>query len=243
MKEFLKKHKKLLVILLIVFLVIGTGVGIYFIFFNDVELDSNVEKDSVVVEDATPEELTPEPSYVLKSSKDAMLATYTEAKTWSSDVKLYECSGLTISSVQYPDVTYYFLGSDSGSYSKWICTYYSKSKGQTSAYLYEEGVVDSNVEPMDIGGFGSSIYDSVSYPTNFGNVVDSTVIYASAVENGLDIEKNFVNMYLGDEVDHGYVWKVDERSRTEQDEFGTGLLLNTYVFDIYSGSLKTILKD
>ncbi|MCD4756004.1 hypothetical protein K8R20_00050 [bacterium] len=240
MKEFIKKHKKLLIILGISILIIGVGIGTYFVFFNEVDV---VSDNGTTVEETIPEELTPEPTYVLHSSKDAMLPTYTEAKTWSSDVKLYECSGLTISSVVYPDVTYYFLGSDSGSYSKWFCTYYSKSKGQTSLYIYQEGVVNSDAQPVDIGGFGASMYDSVSYPTNFPNILDSTEIYANALEEGLDIESNYVNMYLSDYDDYGYVWRVDERSRSQKDQSGTGILVNIYVFDIYTGSLEAITQE
>jgi hypothetical protein len=50
-------------------------------------------------------------------------------------------------------------------------------------------------------------------------------------------------MYLRDTVDYGFVWKVEERSRTEKDEYNRGKVVNTYIYDISSGELIEKLQE
>jgi hypothetical protein len=147
---------------------------------------------------------------------------------------------MTSSSFEYPDVTYYFLGAEEGKYAKWLCTYYSKSKGETVLVEYDEGVLESDT-PFEIGEYGYLTYDSIDYPSDLEGIVDSTLIYDYAVEKGLDIDKNYVNMYLANTQDYGFVWKVDERDMEEEDEYGTGILVNSYIFKT-SGEFVTISR-
>jgi ABC-type uncharacterized transport system substrate-binding protein len=102
--------------------------------------------------------------------------------------------------------------------------------------------LEDDTEALDIGEYQGTMYNSIDYPTDLDNVVESTVIYADALENGLD-EENYVNMYLGDSIDYGYVWKVEERSRTEKDEYDIGVLENTYIYDINTGDLDDITQE
>jgi hypothetical protein len=235
MKEFFEKYKKIILIVLIIILLLLISGGVYYFFFYDKGEDVSNDTQTESLNDDT--EVDPEPEYDERSSKEAILATYTEAKAWSSDVVLYDCTGMTMSSVKLPSVTYYFLGHDEGKYAQWLCTYYSKSKGMTTIIGYDEGEVEGDDEPMDTGEYGYLLYDAVEYPSDLTAIVDSTDVYSVAVDNGLDLENNYCNMYLTDTSDYGFVWKVDERSKTEKDEYDTGLLINSYIVDIYDGDL------
>ena len=239
MKEFIQKNKKIIVIVLIILFILILGGGIYFFFFKGSSTDDTNDNVSETVDEST-DEVTPMPEYDERSSSEAITSTYAEASAWASDAKLYSCSGLTSSSVQFPDITYYFLGADEGKYKQWICDYYSKSKGETLIYGYTEGEVDGDIaDAMEIGEYGYMTYDTVTYPTDLDSIVDSTVVYTVAIENGMDMESNFCNMYLADTQDYGFVWKVEEKSRTELDEYEIQKIVNSYVVNIYDGSLIT----
>jgi hypothetical protein len=236
MKEWLQKYRKTIIIIaIILLLLIMIGLSVYFIFFRN--SNTEVSNDN----QQTSKDVTPPPTYVLSDSSEAISITSTAAKQWSSDAKLYDCSGLTLSSVQYPDVTYYFQGADSGKFSSWLCTYYSKSKGMIKIFDYDEGELDDTEEAMEIGEYGYLTYDSVEYPSDLASIVNSSDIYNSTLELGLDLENNFVNMYLGDTVDYGFVWRVDEKSREEINEYGVNVVINTYIFDIYTGKSLGII--
>jgi hypothetical protein len=45
-------------------------------------------------------------------------------------------------------------------------------------------------------------------------------------------------MYLRDTNTYGFVWEIEERSRTQKDEYEIGILKNTYIYDIFSGELE-----
>ena len=240
MKEFFNKHKKLLLIILIILLLLGILASLYFFVFKDM-INGPDDSDDVVTQ-LIEKELSPIPEYDERSGLEAILATYEAAKEWSSDVQLYDCSGLTLSSVDLGDIVYEYLGADEGKYSQWLCTYYSDSKDQTRIYKYDEGVVDGDSEAMDIGEYGYLMYGNLDYPSNLTVIVDSTEIYTKVVENGYD-DFNYLNMYVTDTSNYGFVWKVDERSKTEVDEYDMELLVNTYIFDLYTGELKIISQE
>jgi hypothetical protein len=240
MKEFFNKYKKLLLIILIILLLLGILTSLYFFVFKDMINKSDGSDSTITQEDET--EVSPMPEYDERSGSEAILATYAAAKEWSSDVQLYDCSGLTLSSVDLGDVVYEYLGVDSGKYSQWLCTYYSDSKEQTRIYKYDEGVIEDDSEAMDIGEYGYLMYGNVDYPSDLEAIIDSTEIYTKVVEEDYD-DSNYLNMYVMDTSDYGFVWKVDERSKTEVDEYDMELLVNTYIFDLYTGKLKTISQE
>jgi hypothetical protein len=86
------------------------------------------------------------------------------------------------------------------------------------------------------------LYGDIDYPTDLASIIDSTVIYADVLENGLD-ETNYVNMYLEDSSDYGFIWKVEERSKTDMNEYDIGVIVNTYLYDIYTGDLIDIVQE
>lgn len=243
MKEFIKKYKKILIIILIILLLLGIGLGIYFIFFKNIDNSAGNNNDTEIETEMEDQKVAELPDYDERSSSEAIIATYDSAKAWSSDVKLYNCTGMTTSSLEFPDITYYFVGAESGKYARWICTYYSKSLAMTNSYVYKEGSIIGGEEPFEIGEYGYMLYDGITYPTNLESIVDSTLVYTAAMENGMNDSVNYVNMYLFNSQDYGFVWKIDERSRNDKDEYGTGLLIKAYVFDMYTGALKTISTE
>lgn len=233
MKDIFKKYKKWILLLFLFLIFIAVGVSVFIFFFKQDE--EGVQNNNIDIENNSKvQEL---PDYDERSSTEVVLATYEQAKLWSTDVQLYDCSGLTSSSVKYSDTTYYFVGADSGKYYRWSCTYYSKILKQTKVFLYVEGEVDSSNEAVDIGAYADLGYNDIAYPS-LDDLVDSTQIYQYAKENGLDEDMNYVNMYLTNTRDYGFVWRLDERSKEMKDEYGTGVVVNTYIFDIYTGELK-----
>jgi hypothetical protein len=241
MKEFFKKNKKVLIIILITVLVIALGVGLYLFVFKDMIGGKEID-DSSDTQTTMENEETPMPEYTTESSSRIIEETYNVATDWAADVKLYDCSGIP-TTFTYPDVTYEFVGADSGKYYNWNCTYYSPSKAQTKIFTYTDGKLKDSADPVDIGEYGYLIYDDVNYPSNLSDIVDSAEIYAKAVKEGLNDEANYVNMYLKDISDYGFVWEIEERSRTQKDEYDIGLIVNTYIYDIFSGELVEILQE
>jgi hypothetical protein len=241
MKEFFNKYKKPLIIILIILLLLGILLALYFLVFKDM-ISNTSQKDDTNISQEDETGVTPMPEYDERSGLEAILATYELAKEWSIDAQLYDCSGLTFSSVDMGDIVYEYIGADDGKYAQWLCTYYSDSKDQTRIYTYDEGVVEDDSEAMDTGEYGYLMYGNVDYPSDLESIVDSTEIYTKVVENGYD-DANYLNMYVTNTSDYGFVWKVDERSKSEVDEYDTPLLVNTYVFDLYTGALKTISQE
>lgn len=178
------------------------------------------------------------PEYDERDSFEAILATSKEAEKWSNDAKLHDCSGVTLSSVEYEGRDFEFLGSDQGKYFNWICTYFSESKNSTLTTQYKEGevIVDSSSDVVDLGEAGAVAYKNTDYPEDYKLILDSGVIYKSAVANGLDAQSNFYNMYLGPTKDYGYVWKVEELSKTEEND-DMPKLVHTYVLDAANAQL------
>lgn len=240
MKDFINKNKRKILVIVLILLLLSAVITSYLIFFKQ---NSNLD-DTPVEEnkESVNNNVSPKPEYTLTTSKDALTITSQAAKAWASDVQLYDCSGLPISSIEYPDITYYYLGASGGEYSNWYCTYYSKSLAQTRIFMITNGELNDGTEAMDIGEFGPLTYDSIDYIEDLNEVVDSKVIYSTAKSKGLDDEKNYVNMYLFNSNTYGYIWKLEERSKDEKGEYDIGVLVNTYVFDI-TGNLKDILQE
>ena len=242
MKDFINMNKRKILRISLVLLLLIILIATYFVFFSqDEKIEENPVNDNN--EESVDNDVSPKPEYTLKTSKDAINSTLQAAKAWSSDVQLYDCSGLPISSIEYPDITYYYLGVDDGEYSNWYCTYYSKSLAQTRIFIINNGELNDGTEAMDIGEYGPVTYDSIDYIDDLNAVVDSKVVYATAKSKGLDDEKNYVNMYLFNSNTYGYIWKIEERSKEEKGEYDIGVLVNTYVFDVHTGNLKDILQE
>jgi hypothetical protein len=249
MNEFFVKNKKVLTTILIILLVVAVGVILDFFVLKDkdtADVDTGTEKveesessNQPIIEES---EEAPIPEYTTESSSKVISETYEAAKKWSSDVKLYDCTAIP-ATFTYPDTTYEFIGADSGKYYNWNCTYYSPSKKQIKIFTYTDGKMRDSAEAIDIEEYDLSMYSDVECPSNLSDIVDSTEIYAKVVKEGLNNGSNYVSMYLKDTVDYGFVWKVEERSRTEKDEYNRGKVVNTYIYDISSGELKEKLQE
>jgi hypothetical protein len=247
MKEFFNQYKKIFIIVLIIFLVAAIGAGIYFFVLDDRDADVDESNGDNIAQETTPQDsananVSELPDYDERSSSEAIEATNSAAKEWSSDAKLYKCQGVTTSAV-FPDIVYDFVGADNGNYYRWNCTYYSASKAEIKIFGYVEGELESDTQAMDIGEFGDLLYGDVDYPNDPTTLVDSGDIYTSVVSEGLDETNNYVNMYLGDTGAFGYVWKVDERSKEDQNEYEVGIIQNVYIYNANTGQLIDVVQE
>jgi hypothetical protein len=247
MKEFFTQYKKIFIIILIIFLVAALGAAVYFFVLDKDETGvDNSNEDNTVQDtnqqDTTDTDVSELPDYDERSSSEAVEGTVNAAKEWSSDAKLYKCQGVTTSAV-FPDIVYDFVGAENGNYYRWNCTYYSASKEEIKIFGYVEGELESDTEAMDIGEYGYLLYGEVDYPSDPTTLVDSVDIYNAVVSEGLDETNNYVNMYLGSTGAFGYVWKVDERSKTNQNEYDVGLIENVYIYDANTGELIDVLQE
>jgi hypothetical protein len=236
MKDFLEKNKKTVITVSITLLVLIGGIVIYFFVLDGTLPFFKKEEDTEVEEKV---EVYEEPKLITTASYQAIRFTFNAARDWADDVQLYNCSGLP-TSIESPEITYEYVGARGGEYSRWMCTYYSKEKGQTKIYSYVEGRLDEDTEAIDIGEYGYLLYNDVNYPEDPRKIANSVDIYRIALEEGLNDTDNYVNMYLSDTQDYGFVWTLEERSKMELDENDIGVIVNTYVFDT---NYKTELID
>jgi len=240
MKEFFKKYKKVIIIVLIVLFLIGSGTAVYFLFFyQKLETSSTNESNAIQQQENG---ITQVPEFELSSSSEALSVMYSASLKWAGDSKVSEFSAVPIS-ISYYDVSYEYIAFEDGKFANWSCIFYSPSKDQTRMYEYDEGVLDDSIGAVDTGEYGSLFYGSVDYPSDVSSIVDSQDIYNDAVDQGLDDESNYVNMYLRDISGYGFVWEIEERSRTEKDEYDIGVIVNTYIYDIYTGELEDIVQE
>jgi hypothetical protein len=242
MKDFFQKNKKLLIIILIVLLLLITGTLLYIFVFKDMLNGDTDTQNTDVSQEQESNTTTPVPEFVLSSSAEAIEAMYKSGQEWSDDIEIYDCSGIP-TTVTYPDIEYPYVGASDGEYSAWMCTFYSPSKAETRLYEYKNGALEEPTEAMDIGEYGYLLYGDINYPDGYAKLADSSDIYVDALEQGLDDEANYVNMYLWDTSDYGFVWQLEERSRTQQDEYEIGVIVNTYIYDRYTGQLKDIVQE
>ncbi len=242
MKDFFQKNKKLLIVVLVILFLLAIGAGVYF-FILDQDLgflrsnQESIQEENDNEGSQSQEDVPPMPDYDERSSTEAIESTYVAAKKWTDDVVLYNCTGLP-TTLEFPEITYEYIGVEEGKYYRWLCTYYSKKKAQTKIFGYLGAELDDFTEALDIGEFGYLLYDDINYPTDLSSIVDSVEVYSRAVQEGLK-DENYINMYLGDVMDYGFVWKVEERSKTDKNEYEIGAIQNTYIFDIYTGELET----
>lgn len=239
MKDFLTKYKKVVIIILILLLFIGLLVGTYVLFLKDSSLfnKDSADTSTEVVEEKT---VTPRPEYELADSDVVLSTTSAIALDWASDSKLYSCAGLPLSSIQYPDVTYYWLGASEGKYSNWLCEYFSKTKNASLMFGYKDGEAQYDLDDtVDGGDYAYMVYNNMP-SVDIERVVKSSEIY-DTLKDIVNEDDNYLKMYLADTVDYGFVWKVEESSMDDVNEYGINVLVHTYIVDLYTGAIKATL--
>jgi len=162
-------NPKLIKIATGIFLIILLGLGAFLL------LDISSKKTSQ-------NNLATSPEYDERDSYEAVISTSKKAEQWSSDARLYSCTGIAPDSTQFG-----LLGVDEGKFYTWDCIYYSKIKYSILTVQYKEGevIVDplKNSEKINEDDLR---YENISYPKDYNRVLNSSVIYKSAVANGLD---------------------------------------------------------
>lgn len=230
-----KKAKLGIVIVIILLLLAGVG---YIFLSKDDTSDSQQEEESssqANEEDSDRQESDLNPpkqgmTFSYYNSAEALRAVEKAGLEWQSDAVLNKCNGLTISSLETPTKTYEFVAGNDGTYRSWFCEYYSSSMKQIMIITYN-GEVDKE-EPIDIGEYSESLYNHGTNPEKVSDLADATEVYSKVDTNDDEYYYNMRVKYLDD---YGFVWTVEEMSKTELDEYDMNKTVNTYIFNAVTG--------
>jgi len=216
-----KSNRKQLVIFLLLFL-LGIASGIAFIIF----LNSYNKKEVI--------NLTP--GFELISSNQAITAMHKEASNWSEDIKLISCKGMTISLLTIQESKYKYTGTDSGKYYNWSCTFFSTAKKQTRELSYRDNKVEFQ-NPRKTRESTIQKYQKLDSPSDVSTLLDSTKIFEILADQEIDTNQYYYNMYLGDYQDNGFVWKIEERIKNEEEKTDLGKLNRILIVHPTTGEL------
>jgi len=238
--------KKVSIIIVVIILLLFAAFAGYLLLKSESDVDDLENKEITAQEastnttDKTEEESFIPHKFTYYSSTEGLVSTDTAAKTWASDAKLYSCSGITVSSYQIDDHIYEYVGNENGNYTSWLCDFYSQSKGATMIVIYKNGESELS-EVVEIGQYSAGMYNNIDYPSDVSKIVATSSLY-SVLEDQMDKSNYYYNMYLADTSDYGYVWKVEETSKTEMDEYNQNVVTRTFVFNPYTGELTNTLE-
>ncbi|MDY0097297.1 MAG: hypothetical protein RBS01_03045 [Candidatus Dojkabacteria bacterium] len=232
MLEKLKGKKRLLIIFLIVIL-IPALFSVYW-FVLRVPTSSEVTPSGNNLEEQEEEEVYI-PSYESSDLADFSAQLLSAAKAWASDYRIHSITALT-KSIEDGDERIFF-GTEGGKFSSWIIEIYSPSKKASIIYSYSNGNGDFDEEmPID-DKYVVDMYNQKPYFNDLGNLKSTQEVYEVAVGKGLVTgETHHIYMYLGSGMEtqiygNRYVWRIDERSNTQFDEYGTSVVSNSFYID------------
>lgn len=226
-----KKKDSKLFLLIILIVVIGAGLAVFLVFFNKPAQETTTDNNAT-----TTEEKVVLPSFTTANSKEAFAAIKAKIETWATDAKVETYSGLGSSLVSEDKVTRY--GAEKGAFQLWSATVYSPKKGAEVNVMYRNGEVSMS-EELKVDDFMKKVYQSKKLFDANPSVVDSDTIYNKAIEQGMDLNGNYHQMYLMFDKDGKLQWSVQVRSLSNVDAYGTGNVLNTYYFDAFKGDFVT----
>lgn len=240
------KNKKLLIIIIaIILLLLLSGGAIYWFLIRDNNVD-NTSSNKPIDDDNITQEFKI-PSYKAQDFSEIASQIEKDLKEWSKDYRIHSVTGMTTYTMNGDEKVFY--GTEGGKFSSWMIDVYSPSKQASVMYLWDDGVGEIG-EEMDISEDGKYIvdmYDNKEVFNDITSLVSTQSIVEEARKNGLDDTTNYIFIYLGESntMDYGnqYVWKIDERSKTEEDEYSTGLFLNGYVVDAKTGKFISTAEE
>ncbi len=237
------KNKKVLLIvgaLLALLLLAGIVGGIY-LFMNKDE-DSN-SKEEEQEQSETVEEGEELPSYVNNvqtiSSAEAFPLILEAGINWAADARIVQVQALPYSYEKEDGSTIYY-GESAGKYASWNVTFYSPTRSANKIVTWARGEVDATTEELQTNQFTKSFEESRTAYNEIETYADSTIVFLNLLANGGDIDNHYYSFAIGlpdntNPYSGKNVWEVTERSRTEMDEYGTGLETATYYFDLITG--------
>lgn len=245
----IKKDKKKLVLLGLFILGISVFSIIGLVLLSSSNQDSSNSNsadssDNTVEQIVEPTQEIPSlPNYVTDfvvfDSVDALNAIWTEAKAWSSDVRIHDVQALpyTYEDPNTGEKTYY--GHEQGKFMLWNVSLYSPSKSESTVASYDKDGVDISEAFSTATTYGDFSKD-LPYFNDIESYVSASLVYTNLIANGFDDVANYPSFRLGEPMNtspyyNKPVWKVTERSKTEMDEYGTGVELTVYYFDAITG--------
>ncbi len=230
MLEKLKGKKRLFIIFLIVIL-IPALFSVYW-FVLRVPASSEVTPGENNLEE---QEEVYIPSYEASDLADFSAQLLSTARAWASDYRIHSITAIT-KSIEDGEGRIFF-GTEGGKFSSWVFEIYSPSKKASVMYSYSNGS-GSLDEDMPIDDkYVVDMYNQKPYFNDLGNLKSTQEVYEVAVGKGLVTgETHHIYIYLGSGMEtqtygNRYVWRIDERSNTQFDEYGTSVVSNSFYID------------
>jgi len=225
-----KENKKLFIILGIVLLLLIGGGSAYWFLIRDGAKDGGTNQGEEMVKDDRYV-----PDYEAKDIVDIAAEVETTLNEWSTDYRIEVITGVTRYFVD--DLGELYFGTEGGKFSSWTFEVFSPSKKSVVIYSYTNGVGDLGDDIIVENEYALMGDNERAYFNDLTALKPTQEVYEVAVENGLTVgDGNHIYMYLGDgettqTYGSRYVWRIDERSNTQLDEYDIPLILNTYFID------------
>lgn len=174
----------------------------------------------------------------LADSNESLVAIQQAALAWSSDAKTISCSGSATVAVN--DSVY---GYNAGKFANWNCFFYSAKLNSDTTISWENGVVETKPAHITYGQMPNEIDPSKRLYFNIADFNSADKVVATAVNNGLNLTKNFPGVSFGsysvrEKYSNRPVWEVREYDRINPDTE-----IRVYYIDAKSGELLTTVNS
>lgn len=236
------KQKKNLLLVLLLILVVAV-VGVIVVVVNN---SGGVAEEAITTNEADDDGWVrglevdgyTVPSFYPQSSDLVLPAMKERALEWADDAMILHFNSVALSIRKEGSTIYY--GHSAGKFASWSMYVYSPSMNKDAfidwrngeVSLSNENVVEDFLVP---GRLDSPVYNDVE------QIVSSTEVYQTALDNGLDLEGNYINMIMGLETENEYgdqyVWGVQALSKTIPDQYAPsiGQVMQLIFVDAVSG--------
>ncbi|MBN1374075.1 hypothetical protein JW962_01955 [Candidatus Dojkabacteria bacterium] len=230
-----KSITRLSIILLPLLIATGTTIFILTRPKNNPNTENQEIQETEDPEKDESETITNIPEVTFLSSTEAYVKLLESAKAWAPDAQISMLQAVTESVEQANSREFY--GATAGKYNFWSANIYSASKAEISTVILKNNVMEVQAG-VSIYESLTAIYEDQPYITDISAFVSSETVYTTAKAAGLDNENNIYDIYLMyDKTTEKWVFRVDEKSKTELDEYDCPFSVKYYFVDAVSGNL------
>jgi hypothetical protein len=223
-----KDSKKIFLIIGIIFFVAIVGGTVYWFVLRDGADEGGNEQEETAQEERYV------PDYVAEDIVDIRDEITATLSGWASDYRIVAITATT--RYMEDDLGKQYFGTEGGKFSSWMFEVYSPSKSAVVMYAYTNEVGDLG-DDLELDEYAVLGYKDREYFNDLSTFKSTQEVFDAALANGLEMtEDKHIYMYLGqtgeDDIDAGRaVWRIDERSNTQLDEYDIPVILNRYYID------------